>query len=43
MTLLMYFSTLWENTEVTVKHFQKDIKFEGGMVDLLINEIEHIG
>lgn len=34
----------WDYTEVTVKRLHKDVDpYQGGVVDLLINEIEHIG
>jgi len=35
---------MWVYTEVTVKRLRTDIDpFQGGMVDLLISEIDHIG
>ena len=38
------FSMWWDYTEVTIKRLHRDIDpFQGGVVDLLINEIEHIG
>ncbi|XP_052262688.1 inactive serine/threonine-protein kinase TEX14-like isoform X2 [Dreissena polymorpha] len=37
-------SMWWDYTQVTVKRLHKDIDpYSGGVVDLLINEIEHIG